>query len=1133
MLVRELIDRLEASGLLDQEILETLRMQLEESGARVTPEAVVKLLVDNGHLTRFQATKLIGDLRADDAPAAAEVVQGGGNSDADLLLADDDAVAVDTGDGDAAIILDDDADVADAVIVDDDEPIAEAVAVPLDAEPIEAQPVAARGSMADLAPHPVVPTGDRPGKPKKNVWDSVWIYGVAGIVVALMLGGAALVFYITRESADEFIVKADEAYDGANFTSARDIYTDFLENYPGDKSVSKARVRVGISQIVLARKSVGDAYTGLKKAKEIFPTIETETAFEGERDVVANLLVDIGEKLAEEADGLKVSDEKATTLSQLDEWFELLENPMYMSGAMRQNFSTRITTIEETRARVVRDISRDRDLVKAVGEMRAAVDAKETKQAYDIRKELVRKYPRLGDHPDLAKLVLEASGIQQNLVKASSNLPAVSTEEVAAPQMQAVMLTNRIGTAIPELANRVVYFRARGSIWAVDAETGNIRWRRYVGYESNNPPVSLGDAPTDGVLLSDGVRGELQRISDNAVQWRSQFGEAFNSPIVDGGTVYVTTASGKLFAIDSETGDARWGRELPQPIPVAPGRQAGGSYLYVPGEHSNLYVLESSTGKCIQSYYMGHDVGTIRVAPVPLLGHLFVFENAGSDYCLVHFLKIDEATGQLSPAQANQRLSGNVTTNPEVQGRRMMVLTDLGQIMVFDVEPTAKNDKVQIAAQHVATYATPTDSKMAVGRNEMWVSGSQIARYELQINTGKVIRDWVLHGGDSFESAPKLVEGVLIHARQLRGTQGVRITAQRPGTGDGSVLWQNDVGVPVAMLAIDAPTRSVYGVTTQAALYQLDQKALSASGTVQPLENPDPDGVAMRFENPLDAGNGRRVLVNQDSSQQLVVFDPSRPREKLRLVTLSLTSGLRASAQPILMAGGLLMPMENGRIMLMNWESGMPLGSPFQPPTQPGQAVQWTTPVPNPSDPEQVLIANNSATLYRLRVGEQIRELSKSQLSKVLLGPAAASAGNWIAAAGGESGDTLMTYSVTTLEETGQRGMGSRIVFGPVSAGEYVLLQTVDGKLHRINETAADVWTLDLPSGQPIDTPLLADGKLIITGADGWILSVDPSSGEITGQIDVGQPLAGNPLIAGSQMLVPGSEGIVYVVARP
>ena len=50
--------------MLDQEIIEALREQLDQSGTRITPEAVAKLLVDNGQLTHFQATKLIGELRS-------------------------------------------------------------------------------------------------------------------------------------------------------------------------------------------------------------------------------------------------------------------------------------------------------------------------------------------------------------------------------------------------------------------------------------------------------------------------------------------------------------------------------------------------------------------------------------------------------------------------------------------------------------------------------------------------------------------------------------------------------------------------------------------------------------------------------------------------------------------------------------------------------------------------------------------------------------------------------------------------------------------------------------------------------------------------------------------------------------
>ena len=64
MLTYAFIDRLEQLRLVDQEIIEALREQLEQSGTEISVESVAQLLVDNGHLSLFQSTKLIGDVRS-------------------------------------------------------------------------------------------------------------------------------------------------------------------------------------------------------------------------------------------------------------------------------------------------------------------------------------------------------------------------------------------------------------------------------------------------------------------------------------------------------------------------------------------------------------------------------------------------------------------------------------------------------------------------------------------------------------------------------------------------------------------------------------------------------------------------------------------------------------------------------------------------------------------------------------------------------------------------------------------------------------------------------------------------------------------------------------------------------------
>src|SRR6056297_917623 len=100
MLAKELIDRLERLALLDQEIIEALREQLDQAGARVTPEAVAKLLVDNGQLTNYQASKLIGELRSSQyQEPAAKPAEAAANDDLGIAV-EEGETAVEVVDGD-------------------------------------------------------------------------------------------------------------------------------------------------------------------------------------------------------------------------------------------------------------------------------------------------------------------------------------------------------------------------------------------------------------------------------------------------------------------------------------------------------------------------------------------------------------------------------------------------------------------------------------------------------------------------------------------------------------------------------------------------------------------------------------------------------------------------------------------------------------------------------------------------------------------------------------------------------------------------------------------------------------------------------------------------------------------------
>src|SRR5262245_28268536 len=62
---RKVMDLAEQQGLLDGKAIAELRRQVAESKFVVTPEAIAKVLVDHGHLTPFQARKLVSQAQGD------------------------------------------------------------------------------------------------------------------------------------------------------------------------------------------------------------------------------------------------------------------------------------------------------------------------------------------------------------------------------------------------------------------------------------------------------------------------------------------------------------------------------------------------------------------------------------------------------------------------------------------------------------------------------------------------------------------------------------------------------------------------------------------------------------------------------------------------------------------------------------------------------------------------------------------------------------------------------------------------------------------------------------------------------------------------------------------------------------
>jgi len=1127
MLAKDLINRLERLGLLDQEIIEALREQLAQSGARVTPEAVAKLLVDNGQLTRFQATKLIGELRS------GESYDSGGDASA----SSDEELGLAGGEdsfGEEVEIIED----AEVVEVDSNSSVAMANRLNSRSSDLNSGAIGGNASLPGSRTRKVN-TSKKVADPTKSVWDSFKIYGISAIIVTLLFIIGLLYFVLNKGSADETIEKANDQYNKQIYAEAVKAYEMFLTNFgQANPHSSIARTRKSMCELYLFAE-YADPARATTEAERILPTIEDEPGLDEERNNLAALLVDVADNIAKEAGEAKDTVEKQRLLKDLDRQIKLTENPSYVTSVARASLSGRLLGVSETRAKVQRDINRNLRLDESVASMKADLDQKKTKEAYDTRITLLREFPELTKDSRLTSLVELASDIQQQLVKPANDLPTVSTEPVAGDAVKSISLTNPSGERAPGLTDEVVYVRVHGAVLAFSAAEGKQIWRRYVGYGQDHAPTPINEGGQEGVLLSDAQSLEIHRSEskDGSLRWRTKIGESFSQPIASKNDIYVSTASGRLISLDTETGEPSWAAMIPQPLNVGPGINDRPGKLYLTGDHSNLYVIDKRSGQCSESFYIGHAKGTIAVPPASLQGtdggHVFVIENAGVDYALMHVLKCNTEGGELRVTQPPFRLNGNILVPPVlVMGRRMILLTDRGQVAVYDIEQTAKeSEQVSSVAEQVASYETPTSTQMAVGKNQMWVTGTRIGRLELQVSTGKVVRDWVFNEGDTFIGKPTLIGDTLIHARVLRGTSGARVTAADPVTG--KPYWQTDVGVPVAMLTSKADGKGFHAISSQAALFELDSKSLAEGSTSGPIENPGGTGVAMRFEAPLRIDNERAILRNKQSASQILVYDATRANEKLRLMTLALSNGQPNSSGAI--AGdGLLLPLDSGRIVLMDWQTGGSMSSPFQPSSAPEKSVKWSDPVVLSSDASQVVIADDRKKLYRIRVAEQIRDLASVDLPEPWRGTATQVGSSIAASISGPSADFLVCYDSNSLEETARVLLDGRIDWGPYSAGETIFLQTDDGLLRGYDATGKSVIPgILLPKGQALPGVKVIGETLLLTGQAGWLVAIDQQSGAVTGKSHLRQPLSGPPLEVGKTLLLPGSEGLVYITSIP
>lgn len=1142
---KQFLDLLESQQLLAPDILGELRRQVGESKSRLTSELIARLLVDNGHLTKFQATKLIAELNVVSPKGPATSTKPPSD---DLGFAEDlpasqrSSNSADAPSHVAKVFLDDDGgDKSEEQPID----VVPVGVVPTEMTPVEVVPLVPgvkqgrlsgtknkRSSTADTGS-----ADSPPGKPlrahrvsapqtsKANPYDSFRILGVALLLALVLVAGFFLVNHFWRGNADQRLQAADSAYEQRSYESATLAYREFAKVFPANEKASYAKVRAALAAIRQDAEGAPDPRLGLETALKSLPGLIGEAALGEQQSDLAGVLIALAVKFNERADRTQDMAARKLLMSDMDKLLELINDPQFVGTNQRNQQAPTLSRMQEDRDRILREINRDEELASALSDIDVKLAAQDVSGAYEIRKTLINRYPLLETNQGLAERVQQATLLERSLVKPSSldiKLTATTPQTFVG---RSFILANRTGPSAPSLKGQVVFVKAKGSVYGLDGENGQILWRHFVGQYFPSQPLRIGENDADAIV-SQPEQGILSRLtgSNGESKWSANLGAAIHNPTLAGEELLVATLEGTVVRLDATTGQLMWAVQLPQAAATSPTTSPASAgenlQLYVPADHSNLFVLSRADGTCSEVFYLGHRSGSLAVPPIWLLGQLFIFENINSKSAKIRILSTTSDGLELQEAQRPLVMDGNIVTPPQIDGRRLVVQSDLGQIKVLDIEPTAKMQRVSELATLPKNSSQPKKSWLFAENNRVWVADQQLMRIDVQVATLSMSHAWLKHDGDRFVSPLQRLGNTLIHARTLRGTRGIRIGAADAESGE--VYWETDLAVPVTY--IGSSGTGYEAVNSSALLYALGNKPIRTEAD----ENPGRGKAEMLYEHPTTLSDGRVVLMNSSRTNQLAVISATAPKIKL----LSANFGTaQATCPPIAVGDKLAIGLDSGQMVLVDVASAAIAGTPYQPAVQAGQKMRWNTPVYLPST-QSLIVANDVPSLTSLGIGDGLKMLNEVALDDALVGPLIALGDQVCAVATTDAGDMLQFFDPTNLQKGAKWPLPSRLVSGPYATEQGCLLQT-DGKLALISPQGQPLWTIDFPASQLVSGPLVSGTNWSLATQSGQVWVLNASDGQVVGQADVGQPLSSPLVQLGPNLLLGSDEGAVLALPIP
>ena len=969
---------------------------------------------------------------------------------------------------------------------------------------------------------------------KTNAWDSPLMLLGGGALLLLIIAGGMLYWSLTSQSGEDLLRLADEDYRAGSYTQAINKYDSYLKNHSDQPAASLVRVRRGLCKLRQATATKGNWPATLDTAKVVLKEIGSESAIKQAHGDLAAMLPDIAEGLAEEA--RRKTD--PTLLEQSREALLLVDKHVPKSSRPGE----RISDIEASLALTQRAIDRGKRLDEQVVAMRKAVADGNAPLAYDIRKRLLKEYPQLAEDEKLAEVLHEVSQAQLSSVEYVEQSTTAITVEPPRPFISTTALAQTKLTAQATTAEGYVVFAiAEGAAYGLDAASGRVLWRRFVGYQSDGrslpfEPIKVSSGPRSDCILMVPRLNELWRVEGTTgkIRWRFPVAQRVDAqPLMSGGKLLVATRAGKLFTVDVETGESSGYVKLPQELRTAGVVDSRGRYLFQPADHSNLFVISLADGTCQQVLHLGHEQGTVTAPPVMIGGVLVVAINNGDKDSLLKMFAVKQSTEQgeeeLSLAAKGEirfRGQGHIDTPPQVSGRRMLITTDAGFISVLELAGIdAERPLVKFAETAVAGGQNILRFALFQGA-EVWLADEQLTRYDIITARKRLDPGGVLQRGSTFEQPPQAIGRTIVTIRRKIGTRGTIVSALSMDQQKG--YWETRLAT--AMLGpplVDRDAGKIVAVTAAGSLFNLDSLAEGETIAGKPIFVMPPAVTEETFTNQLVLGGGKLAIDSGAGSKRIMVLSPNE-------TPLSLSAEVpdELTCSPIAFGGRMLAPCRVGQVFLIDPTSAGRSVAPFQPRVSSGQKFQWQAAAV--VDKSRAVLTDGGRMIYLLGLKDQpqpqLTALAEREAETPIIRPLA-TVGDIVY--GVDDDGRLCTFKLPELLPGEKTALSGRVTWGPRRVGDAVLLATDDGRLLCLSGQEKPLWNVALNIEVLAGDPLAVGSSYILATADGIILRIDAQTGKQQAKIETNRPLATGPTPYGDNLLIGGHDGCIHQIKQP